>query len=454
MRTINLLGASPARFGRYFPVRIGCVMRRTGITLLATLLPVASFAAPTTLDDLFLRVAGSSSGFAGAYYADDGSLRVVVRPGGKTLTYWEKRRALSALVGVFGREVLEPVPAMKRSQPGIGRVSYQTARYSFADLHRWYQRLRPVLAQRGVTFTDIDERANRLVVGVPYGKPNSAISKFIASLNIPSAAIAYEDSQDLYYYYSGSIIGNDQEPVLGGVELGIQAGGKCTLGFSAMFPNWWWTQAGFVTAGHCGSFGDWSNDTFTHPEDGQRIAAEFYNPGFIGGEDCNSNGCRYSDSALVAYDQGVEFAMPAKIIRTRDFNSDVNVDDANPTIPITGESPWLLSGDNVNKIGVGSGGGGGWTRAPITNTCVDWEAPHDQSLTFLCQYEAQSTDGTNIACQGDSGAPIFFFHETIWPFAAMAGTLLGGVTAPCSDTFIFSPMSGIREDLGEFTIPR
>ena len=401
-----------------------------------------------TLDDRFFRVATQAPGFAGAYYADSGALTIAVKPGRKSLTSREASRSLSALTRVFGKGVLRPMPSSRRSQPRFGRVEYRLADYRFDDLYRWYARLRPVLKIRGVAYTDIDERRNRLVVGVSGGKPTAAIANYISASGIPFSSVLFEDSQELYYYYSGSIIGSEQRPALSGIELGTQAGGRCTIGFNVWFPDWWWSSPGFVTAGHCGTPGDLSADSFEQPEGGDVIAAEHNNPGFWSGGDCPTDGCRYSDSALVRYDNDVEFAGSASIIRTLNFNASVNVDESNQTIDIAGESPWLLSGDEVHKVGVGRG----WTIGTIGDTCVDRAAPGDASRTFLCQYDANSLDTSPIACVGDSGAPVFFWHETIAPQAALAGILFAGTEAQCSSTYVFSPMLGIREDLGYFEI--
>ncbi len=402
-----------------------------------------------TLDDLFYRVAAKADGFAGAYYAEDGSLNVAVRPKDKSLTESEQKRALEALVSVFGKDVLEPVPSMKRPQPGAGTVMFRRADYRFLDLHEWYQDVRGVLRERGVGYTDIDERSNRLVVGVAGGKPSAAVVNHLSKLNIPFNSILFEDSKQLYYYYEGSISGSEQSPAIGGIEVGLEQGGRCTIGINAFFPKFWWQASGFITAGHCGTFGDNSADWFTQPEDGDIFAAEHNNPGFWWGSECPTAGCRYSDSAAVTYDDGVEFAHPAKVIRTRAPDGDLNVDEDNQTITVTGESPWLLSGDNVHKIGVGRG----WTIGAIGTTCLDVVTPDDESLTFLCQYVVNSVDGAPIACEGDSGAPVFFWHEDIMPNAAMAGILFAGTQAPCAPTYVFSPMSGIRQDLGEFDVP-
>lgn len=407
-----------------------------------------------TLDDLFYKVASKAEGFAGAYYSEDGALTVVVKGKYKVPTATEQKAAFDALVSVFGKSVLEPVASMKRRQPGIGKVLFQPAEYRFLELHTWYQDVRPVLAKRGVAYTDIDERSNRLVIGIAGGKPTGEVVNYLSRIGVPFEAIQFEPSEKLYYYqYSGSIIGSEQRPALGGIELGPEAGGRCTLGINASFPVWWWSEPGFITAGHCGTWNDWWANTFSQPEGGEIIAAEHMNPDFAWVDNCPTARCRFSDSAAVIYDDDVDIAISASVIRTRGFDADVNIDTDNPTIRVTGESPWLLSGDNVHKIGVGSGGGGGWTLGVLGNTCADHAAPDDSDLTFLCQFEVESADGAAIACRGDSGAPVFFWHETLAPNAALAGLLFAGLDESCSSTYVVSPMSGIRQDLGQFEIP-
>ena len=69
---------------------------------------------------------------------------------------------------------------------------------------------------------------------------------------------------------------------------------------------------------------------------------------------------------------------------------------------------------------------------------------------FLCQHVATSLDGTDIACSGDSGAPVFIWHETDVPDAAIAGILFAGFDSQCSSAYAFSPIGGIKADLGQF----
>ena len=104
-----------------------------------------------------------------------------------------------------------------------------------------------------------------------------------------------------------------------------------------------------------------------------------------------------------------------------------------------GESPWILVGDEAQKVGAGSG----WTRAAVTNACVFFRPGDAPSTAFLCQYAAQSIDGEPIAGPGDSGAPVFFWHPD--HDAAMVGLLWSGTADRTS--YAFSPMMNIHEEL-------
>lgn len=187
-----------------------------------------------TLDDLFNKVASEAEGFAGAWYTEDGALNIAVKLRGRSLTSTEQKRALGALVDVFGKGVLEPTLDMKRPQPGIGTVAFRQPDYSWRDLYDWYRDVRAVLKLRGVGSTDIDERKNRIVIVFPGGKPTADVINYLATIDAPFSAILFGTSDKLYYYYSGSIIGSEQTPYLGGIELGLQQGGRCTLGLNVL----------------------------------------------------------------------------------------------------------------------------------------------------------------------------------------------------------------------------
>ncbi len=426
-------------------------------TLAAALIaPQASARAPVTLDDAFLEVARQAPEFAGAYYSDGGNLTINVATPEKTPNAKQRTSTLDAFIRVFGKAALQPKPSHRRPNQRSYDVNFRSVRYPFATLSTWYNRnVRPLLRIKGVTFSDIDERRNQLVLGVSDKQVMLEVWKAIESAGLAPDSVVLDDGRELVYQYSGSIVGSEQRPTIAGIELGTESGGRCTLGMNAEFPEWWWTSPGFVTAGHC--TGDWDlfGNSLAQPAGGDIIAWEFFKPAFVPSADCNFDGCRYSDTVAAKYNSDVAFEDDPSIIRTRDREGDVNVDVDAQTFDVTSASTWLLSGDEVQKVGVAAG----WRDAAINQTCVDFEAPDSTGgeRGFLCQFTAATMTDLDVSCPGDSGAPVFFWHETLAPNALLAGFLWGGflesgTSSPCAPEYVFSPMSGVAADLGPMSI--
>jgi len=409
-----------------------------------------------TLDDAFRQVSQQAPMFAGAYYDEKGNLTLNVATSSKEPNSKERTVVLDAFVRVFGKEMLQPRPSSRRPNQRSYDVLFRSVRYSFVELSTWYERtVRPMLRAEGVRFSDIDERNNQLLLGVSDKKVMLEVWKWLEASGLPTDAIALDDGRELLYQYSGSISGSVQNPAIAGIELGTEDGGRCTLGMNAEFPNWWWTSPGLITAGHCTGDWDFFGNSLTQPAGGAVVAMEFIKPPFVQSDDCEFAGCRYSDTVAALYNDGVPFEDDPSIIRTRDPNGNLNIDDDAQTFEVISASGWLLSGDEVQKVGVGRG----WRDAAIGQTCVDFEAPDstDGQRGFTCQFTAQSLTGTNVSCPGDSGGPVFFWHETLLPKALLAGFLWGGlrpsgVSSNCAPEYVFSPLSGVVADLGPMSI--
>lgn len=83
----------------------------------------------------------------------------------------------------------------------------------------------------------------------------------------------------------------------------------------------------------------------------------------------------------------------------------------------------------------------GWTEGKITETCTDVHVPGGAWI-LKCQY-----GGDFHAESGDSGSPVFrvIYDADGYEHASLYGILFGS----SSGTKYFSPMSGIRNDLGD-----
>jgi hypothetical protein len=87
----------------------------------------------------------------------------------------------AAIESVFGPN---QVPAA-----GIRAVKGQ---YSISQLKAWADRAGSLLTVPGVTIVDMDERRNRLVVGIDRADRTPAVSRALPSLRIPRRAVLIE----------------------------------------------------------------------------------------------------------------------------------------------------------------------------------------------------------------------------------------------------------------------
>lgn len=128
-----------------------------------------------TYDDLLLRVDKQAPGFGGMFVDSDGRLAVYI------LDTTKLAATRVAIEAVFGSN---HVPAA-----GIRAVQGQ---YSISQLKTWTERASRLLSTPGVTIVDLDERRNRVVVGIDGVDRTRAISRELPSLRIPRNAVLIE----------------------------------------------------------------------------------------------------------------------------------------------------------------------------------------------------------------------------------------------------------------------
>lgn len=396
-------------------------------------------------EDNFRRLAAEVPGFAG-YFIDPSSGELVIR-----LT--DISRAATARVSVA-----RYLPA----ELGGRSMKIQGARFTFDELSGWRERLlEPVFQIDGVSFMDLDEAQNVLVIGVAGSQGRRDVPKLVAQLGIPAGAVRVTQTDEVISPLNpetpmpstspdfGQTVSSYFRPLIGGVAIGRSsstAGSyiQCTLGFMANLSG----VRVFITNTHC-TEKSWDYDTSIFhqpiPESGDifRVGREYKDKrgtscGFL-----SVNVCRYSDAAAVSIDAGVSNDI-GKIVRTlyafdgsRGSGSRV-VDASNPTFTITSKGGTPLQGARLNKIGVTTG----WTRGDVNRTCVDTGTERSYSK-LRCQYfVAAGVDN------GDSGSPVFADNGD--GTVSLYGILWGRATD--GNSFVFSPMSGIEQDLGTMTV--
>jgi hypothetical protein len=391
------------------------------------------------LDGEFAELAREVPGFGGYYFSASGELSVVVT---------DPARADAVRDAVARRAPRHGAPAGDLEPASAIRVV--KGDYGFDQLADWNQRLIPLLGQ-GVVFTDADEVANRVRVGVADDATAARVRGELARLGVPREAVIVEHAAPVQPALSLSAY---TRPVVGGVEIDPSFGGHCTLGFNAYYVNPYWgagvgTRA-FATASHCTS-SQGALDGTTFSQGGVQIGTELADPALL---DSNSNFscpfgrlCRYSDVALVRYDGGVSWTLGGIAHTDYFFSQTAGSTNANPADPfhVTNLIERPLVGDYLGKVGITTG----WTGGSVASTCRNFSGVGN--ILILCQDAVDA-----LASPGDSGSPVFVGLGG--SSASLAGIVWGRtsrydpVTGTTVFQFIFSNMSNIHREFGVLTV--
>lgn len=364
-------------------------------------------------DDELVRIGRGIPGFGGLYYDAQGRPNVyLLNPGDAG------RAALKSL----GSEVI------------VHRGDYE-----FQSLLEWRQELRPILALPGVTFLDVDETRNRVVIGLDSSSQSQSLDRDrlereLLATGVPRPAVLLREMAP-FRPWAGLL--DKLRPVPGGVQM-VFSGFACTLGFNAYRGQ----DFGFVIASHCSdAFAEAEGTRFFQslPGNSNGIGIEVVDPGFFTDPPCPpGKRCRFSDSAFAKYDNP-RLGGLGKIARPVSSGHSLGSTNLKPTssrFVIAGRTGSLLAGDTVHKVGRTTG----WTFGPVIGTCLDVNLGAD--FTLLCQSLVQIGGGP-----GDSGSPVF----TVLPRnkSRLVGLLWGGGDDPTLGIVgIFSPLAGVEADLG------
>jgi hypothetical protein len=403
--------------------------RRVVISLLLLATGMNGYAAPAlaqsngvgedlTLDERFVRITELVPEFGGMYLDEDQRTLWVYVTERRPHIIAELRHAIQ---DVFPGEDL---PATIRLKEG---------RFSFDQLKRWKDSATDNLAIPGVTMTDIDERANRLTIGVEPQGPRGLVEQELGVRGIPPEGWQIEEVRPAEPQTS---LQDKHRPVVGGLQITNNLStGACTYGFTATRNG----VLGFVTNSHCTiTQGGVEGSIFVQPTTtdlsggiSQFIGTETVDLAYHFVSTCPRGFfCRYSDSAFVAFSAGVgaeiKIAKPVLGTVTWDGVSKFNVHSEGVA----------LVGTLVNKVGRTSG----ITSGVVSQTCADFGFSGTK-LAHLCQTKATyASDG------GDSGSPVF---------QSTGGC---GIGVPCvrlvgihwGSGGVFSPISNIQrsDELG------
>jgi len=390
---------------------------------------------PRPSERAFRALAREVPAFAGFYLSESGELTI-------QLTDLGRSTAMRAAMVPFLQQL-----AADRGNPGarLPRMVFRKADYSFAQLSEWRDRIEgPVFSLEGVVLIDLDERSNRLVVGIRDESSHSAAQARVQETGVPMEAvrIAVYGEADLQVGKSSAAASISTSgctnlrqycrPLVGGYQLTFFQDGTqktCTLGFPVLRNG----AVGFVTNSHC-SDDEWNLEytTYYQPYSYHTIGSEAVDPR---GWSCEiTYKCRYSDAVIATSSVATDVGYVA---RTTGLGS-LDTDPSQPRFTVSSASD-VYGGERVYMMGRTSG----WLTGTVTHTCVSfkktWEGRwHKVVCTDVANYNSSG---------GDSGSPVF-----LWNGTSNLITLVGVHFARngFEDHTFFSPISGIREDLGGF----
>lgn len=401
------------------------------------------------LDGALVEIAKVLPEFGGLYIDESGTLIVRMVGADTEPQDPEKRdtRIHRALSAVLGPDYIEQSDAMAPgSEYGFRVVD---AEYRVTQLSPWRRAADRTLAMDGVVLTDLDERRNRVIIGVESLEMRAQVERSLRAENVPLDAVIIEAVDPIYLKAS---LRSNIRPVDGGVQIesdtGVFGFSLCTLGFNASFDD----RPGFVTNSHCtGQNGGGSGTDFHQPTDPfnpfadqQKIGDEHFDPAFFTGSICPAGRvCKRSDAAFVEYDS-TRFTS-TEIARTSLWTGSLTIDDRNPAFRIVGEQLFPLSGVTLDKVGRTTG----WTNGTVNRTCFSTGVAGLPNVTMLCQYDVVRPAGRGqIVDSGDSGSPVFRTGEG--NEVELFGILWGGPAD--NSSFVFSSILFVHLDLFPLTV--
>jgi len=395
----------------------------TALMLLLSFFPVPvanEGGQPSGLDELFLSIESELTGFGGFYWDNDTLVIVstAVYPTANLL-----RLTVASAVAKFRPDVAETAL--------VGRVQIVEGIFSFRQLYsiKEFLTLNPIPK---MVFVDVDERRNRVFVGVEDEAAAADVMAILSDRGFPLDAVVVEIVEPIVpmVYLQDRV-----RPVAGGLQIAFPLTppyvGICTLGFVAIRGG----DLGYVTNDHCTSQSGVVDGTVHHqPLPNNAVGVEIVDPPFFTTGCPPGRVCRYSDAIFGrAFDPGsMDFG---KLMRTAGLGSLEIVGRWN----IVGESAFPLVGEILNKVGRTTG----WTQGSVTNTCVTTYVSNTNWVRLCQDIVAANVSG------GDSGSPVFKVIDSTTGRVSLYGVLWGGSYS--GTTFVFSNMQNLERELGPLT---
>lgn len=395
---------------------------------------------PITIDDKFVKVNEKLAGFGGLYFDDNGDLNIyLTNPNGQGLVK-------AALNHAFGDNEIENMsPRTHRNFKGkptlpINKFRIIKAKYNFKQLHDWKKLSDNVFSIDSVISTDIDDRNNRITIGVTDLSQENLIRDYIDSLGIPQEALTIKQQQQRVNHnhnWSPTTLQGANNTLRGGLYIKGSSGSNCSMGPRVIATHNNEEYIGFLTNSHCTTTrGVTDGDTFT--QGGRYVGTEQIDiPSFS----ClGNNTCYNTDAVFVGTvnGEGVEGTVKGEHFHTIGLNDgSINL-HKNHKLKQAGWGDNAVIGAIMDKVGRKSG----WTYGKVYEICFDVRASNDNSI-IRCSNAVKRLNNTyKMSLGGDSGAPVFKWSSPDW--ARLNGVLWGGL--PDDSDFVYTPFNSIRSD--------
>lgn len=307
---------------------------------------------------------------------------------------------------------------------------------------------------RGAKRLDLDERRNRVAIGVAPEEFDETVRRMqqrLGALGIDRRAVVF----DAVASYEADVARSTTtalpptslgvqrtDPLAGGLRVDVAAVGGgyryCSIGFIAQRNG----QLGFVTASHCTAamfLPDVGPAYQLSDGIGRHVGTEMSDP-FPGICWLGWAYCRDADAAWFGA-SGIWPMRVGSILRpVQQGSTQISADDA--YWYVTSEASGFVLGQEVHKVGRVTG----WTSGVVLGTCVDvWLAwpldpPLAEFVAMRCGVSASYARG-----DGDSGGSVFQLDPAVCSRCVkLAGTHSGHTFGDA----VFAKISAIKSELG------
>lgn len=377
---------------------------------------------------------------------------------GSAVVYLQDTTHAAAARAAVAPLLRDRVRSRRAQGPAVPNIVVRKGEFAFQQLRGWRDQLTdPLMNVEGVEMVGLDERTNRIVVGISSDAARAAVEQKAAELGAPAAALRFERTAaftvDVRYLDErspaafASSLTTHNRPVRAGMQIAFenpQAGRAaiCTLGVVAKIGGET-TAMHFLTNSHCTGINREVGRAKYYQETiypAAYIAYESHDPAYTACGFMYTSSCRQSDAAAARLDSSagvpagtLEFGSIARTTSSKYGLTGVGsttIDPNNPRFRISSAGDFPMVGETIEKMGIETG----WTYGELVQECVTVDLG---SYRFYCQELAKYGRAS-----GDSGAPVFLWNED--DTASFVG-LHAGFNGEYA---VYSHFSNIKEDFG------